>query len=115
MINDLLTNKFTEDVQHDINFLKENWEDLEFVLSQRYIVLSGMIHYEKVLTLWKEVLLADLQYDRPTMLKDCLSLYFRTQEDFYANRTIEYEDFVDDFFLIINYLQEKINGKYNFF
>lgn len=112
-INEMMNNKFMGDKVIDKKFIKHNWKDMLFIFRQRWVIISNLSHFERILNMWKETLFTDLLCDKPELLRDLLVIYFKTAEECYSNMALNYKAFLINFFDIIKYLLSKIEGMDN--
>ena len=109
-INTIMTTTFANVEVFDKKFIKANWKDLSFIFKQNWIIISGVSHFQKILSIWKQTLFTDILCDKPELLRDLLVIYFKTAEECYSDMILDYKTFLYDFFDVIKYLINKIEG-----
>merc|ERR1712100_78448 len=108
-----MNNTFANVEVIDKRFIKDNWKDITFLFRQNWLTISGLSHFQKILSIWKQTLFTDVLCDRPDILRDLLVIYFKTAEECYSDMILDFKSFLHDFFDIIKYLINKIEGMEN--
>ena len=93
--------------------VQEEWPFILRILKQKYMVISYLNVFEKLVKLFRECLLNKLLDSETLILHNWTVVLFRAIGDFYDVRSLDYDKLVDDFVLVMNYLKNLFDDKPN--